>query len=513
MSEATNRTPRLVPERRDARSYPLSPTDGFVLSRVDGILNEADLAAVTGLPAESVVAALAKLAELGLITLEHGPQQPAIPRGPGPQPFAARRPTPAPQPPPPPAPAPPVSPPPGPTATGDEAILAEDNDLEPELRRRILDAFRTLEERDHYSLLGVGEGADRKAVKRAYYELAAAFHPDRYFRKRLGSFKVRMEVVFTRLTIAHDILSDREKRTEYDAYLGEQRISRSIEENLARGVAEAKRAEEAIAAAVRAEEMGRLPSPTPAASPAPKPTPMPTPTPSPTLDVDLQARKNALARRLLGGARPPSAATNPAPSGPPQGMSTADAVASLKRRYEERLLRARASESRKFAGQGETAAAAGDHVTAANMLRIAANLAPDDASLQTRSKMASEKADVLLRETYTKQAQYEQAQSRWTEAARSWTRVCKVSPDDHNAHERAANAFCKAEGDMHDAVKFALRACELQPRNALYRVTLASCYSAAGLALNAKRELDTAAQLAPHDGTIQSMIKRVEPPA
>ena len=211
---------------------------------------------------------------------------------------------------------------------------------------------------------------------------------------------------FTRLTIAHDILSDREKRTEYDAYLGEQRISRSIEENLARGVAEAKRAEEAIAAAVRAEEMGRLPSPTPAASPAPKPTPMPTPTPSPTLDVDLQARKNALARRLLGGARPPSAATNPAPSGPPQGMSTADAVASLKRRYEERLLRARASESRKFAGQGETAAAAGDHVTAANMLRIAANLAPDDASLQTRSKMASEKADVLLRETYTKQAQF-----------------------------------------------------------------------------------------------------------
>jgi hypothetical protein len=44
-------------------------------------------------------------------------------------------------------------------------------------------------------------------------------------------------------------------------------------------------------------------------------------------------------------------------------------------------------------------------------------------------------------------------------------------------------------------------------------VTLANCYSAAGLALNAKRELDTAAQLAPHDDTIQSMIKRAAQPA
>jgi hypothetical protein len=34
-------------------------------------------------------------------------------------------------------------------------------------------------------------------------------------------------------------------------------------------------------------------------------------------------------------------------------------------------------------------------------------------------------------------------------------------------------------------------------------------YLAAGMVLNAQRELETAAQLAPHDDNIQAMMKRV----
>ena len=49
--------------------------------------------------------------------------------------------------------------------------------------------------------------ADKKAIKDAYYVLAAEYHPDRYFRKRLGTFKSKMEAVFNRLTVAHDTLT------------------------------------------------------------------------------------------------------------------------------------------------------------------------------------------------------------------------------------------------------------------------------------------------------------------
>ncbi len=122
------------------------------------------------------------------------------------------------------------------------------------------------------------------------------------------------------------------------------------------------------------------------------------------------------------------------------------------------------------------------------------------------------KADALLSDTYSRQALYEETHNQWPDAARSWARVCKASPNDANAHERASHAILKSGGDLHDGVRFAKRACDLEPQNPLYRIALANGYSAAGLALNARRELDTAAQLAPHDGTIQAMIRRtVEP--
>ena len=55
----------------------------------------------------------------------------------------------------------------------------------------------------------------------------------------------------------------------------------------------------------------------------------------------------------------------------------------------------------------------------------------------------------------------------------------------------------------------AQQAIALEPSNANYRVTLANVYLAAGLTKNARRELEAALQLAPGDGTIQSLLKRV----
>jgi curved DNA-binding protein CbpA len=390
-------------------------------------------------------------------------------------------------------------------------MLAEDVDLEPDLRRRVLDTHRDLERKDYYSLLGIEEGADRKGVKRAYYELAAAFHPDRYFRKRLGSFKVRMEAVFAKITIAHDTLSDKQRRGEYNAYLSEQRIAHAIEENLARGATQAIQAEESVARAVNAA----VSSP-PAAPVAPAVSTVP-PAFDPLLapKVDVGARRDTLARRLLGG-RPASVSglRVTAPATPtPQPMAAADAVAALKRRYDDRMALAKTSEARKFAGQGDASLAAGDLVAAANAYRIASNLTPDDAELAGKYAGAKAKADTLLSETYTKQALYEENNNQWTEAARSWARVCKSAPNDANAHERGAHAVLKSSGDLHEGVRLGQRAVELQPENAHYRITLANCYVAAGLGLNAKRELDTAAQLAPHDDTIQAIIKRVGQPA
>jgi curved DNA-binding protein CbpA len=95
-----------------------------------------------------------------------------------------------------------------------------DLDLDPERRRYIDEAYAKLERLTYYSLLGVPRTADAKAVKNAYYRLAGVVHPDRYFGKRLGDYKAKIEALFNEITAAHDTLSSAEKRADYDAWLG-----------------------------------------------------------------------------------------------------------------------------------------------------------------------------------------------------------------------------------------------------------------------------------------------------
>jgi hypothetical protein len=51
----------------DLRSLPLTPEEGFVASRLDGVTDLHALSIVTGLPPERVEAALEKLVSLGAV--------------------------------------------------------------------------------------------------------------------------------------------------------------------------------------------------------------------------------------------------------------------------------------------------------------------------------------------------------------------------------------------------------------------------------------------------------------
>jgi curved DNA-binding protein CbpA len=530
LSNAQMRTPRPVADRRTAAGLSLSSTDGFVLSRIDGTLSEQELAATTGLSEELVGASLAKLEAFGLITFGQGPPAPtasgtvpSVPKtdhsSPAPSAFSSAPVGPSVSSAPPDA-ATPVatSPPPhvsfttdAPLAPEDEAALAEDVELDEDLRRQVINMHRKLDRLDHYALLGVDRTADRKTIKRAYYDLAGRFHPDRYFRKSLGSFKVRLEAIFSRVTLSHDTLSDREKRVEYDAYIEERRRSRGLEELMSDALDEVRRIEANVERQVREQERSVTPMSTPSLPVGAVPAKSPAAT-APTPNVDVAARRDALARRLLGGRAPTVSSAppaSPAASIAPTPLTTTDAMASLRRRYEERVLLAKGVEARKYVANAEAALAANDPVAASNAFRIALKLVPGDADLERRAQETQIKADVLLSETYTRQARYEEKNEQWDLAARSWSRVCRGRPGDALAHDRAASAIVKAGGDLHEASRLANRACELDANSAAFRVTLASVFEAAGLGLNARRELERAAQLAPQDDTIRVMLKRV----
>ncbi|MCK4502853.1 MAG: J domain-containing protein [Desulfuromonadales bacterium] len=65
---------------------------------------------------------------------------------------------------------------------------------------------------DYYSVLGVERGADATAIKKAYRKLAQKYHPDK------NPDDKQAEEQFKRVTEAYAVLSDTEKRQQYDQY-------------------------------------------------------------------------------------------------------------------------------------------------------------------------------------------------------------------------------------------------------------------------------------------------------
>src|SRR4030088_828939 len=67
---------------------------------------------------------------------------------------------------------------------------------------------------DYYKILGVGKNASDDEIKKAYRKLARQYHPDR------NSGDKGAEERFKEISTAHDVLSDSEKRKQYDRGTG-----------------------------------------------------------------------------------------------------------------------------------------------------------------------------------------------------------------------------------------------------------------------------------------------------
>lgn len=90
-------------------------------------------------------------------------------------------------------------------------------DLTPELTMRwmeIINLSNDIENQNYFRVLGVDRNAEPSEVKAAYFELAKLWHPDR-LPPELLPLKERVQVVFHRMSQAHEHLTDEEKRIEY----------------------------------------------------------------------------------------------------------------------------------------------------------------------------------------------------------------------------------------------------------------------------------------------------------
>ena len=92
-------------------------------------------------------------------------------------------------------------------------------DLPAETQQMIREFAQALPRKSHYRVLGIAPGVTEAQVREAFFESSKRFHPDRYFRKRLGAYAGLLTEIYRRVVIAHEVLRDPKLRKEYDRSL------------------------------------------------------------------------------------------------------------------------------------------------------------------------------------------------------------------------------------------------------------------------------------------------------
>jgi TolA-binding protein len=193
----------------------LGPSDGYLLSRVDGNLTANDVVALVPLPPEEVHQSLFGLVCTGVIDFLQAREAPARPRpaaaiAPPPPPVVRSR---AAAPAPAPAAAAPLPPPStaAPAAAGSGTVATRDE---------ILEAHGALGKRTHFEVLGVERSASQREVEQAFHRLARRYHPDAHHDRALADLRDKLVAVFVRLGEAHQTLRDPQRRASYERMLG-----------------------------------------------------------------------------------------------------------------------------------------------------------------------------------------------------------------------------------------------------------------------------------------------------
>ena len=185
----------------------LLPTEVFLLSRVDAPMTLSELVAVSGLPESDTLRVVYSLSLVGLLARQYW--------------KTAFR---------------------GSLA---ESALEVETVEQPVMEEPVVtnpsdnvEAFlaRLASANSHYEILSVEKSVSTPELKKAYYDIARKYHPDR-FRGADKSLLSQIESSFARITQAYDTLRDAKLRASYDAKLDAQKRAARLAESAPKATA------------------------------------------------------------------------------------------------------------------------------------------------------------------------------------------------------------------------------------------------------------------------------------
>lgn len=188
----------------------LTPTDAYILSRVDGKVTAAEVIQLVPQDPEQTERSLLGLLLTGVLEFVEVRVFVARPAPVAPRAVVAKAEA-VPS-----APAPPVE--------VDEAMRAQ---AEPR-RREVQEAYGGLAWKNHFEVLDVLEGASEAVIKQGYFRQAKRFHPDQYRDPFFADIVDRVEAVFMRIEGANEVLRDPQSRQSYEAILKKRRGTNNL---------------------------------------------------------------------------------------------------------------------------------------------------------------------------------------------------------------------------------------------------------------------------------------------
>jgi cytochrome c-type biogenesis protein CcmH/NrfG len=211
------------------QQIPLTPDDGYALSRLDGVHSAAEVLQQMPLSREAGCRSLYALLCAGMIEFVESrsrakahaePLRPLPPPEPVWTPPPPRVvPAPPPTAPPPVVHATPPSPAPSAATVPAPAAAPRASGEMSEKRREVILLHQQLPLKNHFEVLGIPQVATAAEVKEAYFKLAKRFHPDAHRDPALADLKDMLEAVFIRLGEAYEILRNPRTRSVYESDL------------------------------------------------------------------------------------------------------------------------------------------------------------------------------------------------------------------------------------------------------------------------------------------------------
>lgn len=154
--------------------------------------------------------------------------------------------------------------------------------------------------------------------------------------------------------------------------------------------------------------------------------------------------------------------------------------------------------------------AQGDNASALSCVKLAVQFDPSRSDTKAWYDRLERTVAAADAEAQRARAKGEEKNGRFETAAQAWMRVCLGRPDDIEGNMGAARCLLEGKGDLRKARDYAQKAVDLGPHSLNAHLLLVRVFQAAGMRLNAVRELEVAAKLDPGNQLVKTLQRELK---